>query len=171
MKSLFATIAVLGLLASVSAPVLDACGAKFLVATRAARFQKMQRADRPANILVYQHSDDPEQDAAGVQEFTVALSALLEKVGHTVTVAPTEDALRAAARTNDFNVVMIELDSARRLRADLSSWSPGAAVLPIGQFLTRDQAALAKEEFGQVLRLPAKESQVLSTVQASDRRN
>jgi hypothetical protein len=171
MKSLLVTVVVSAILASVGAGVLEACGAKFLVATRAARFQKMQRAKHPANILVYQHSDDPQVDDAGVAEFAEVLRAMLEKVGHTVTVVPTEDALRSAARTNDFSVVMMELQAARRLNSDVREWSPGAQVLPMGQFLSRSQAALAKEEFGQVIRLPAKDSEVLSSVDESNRRN
>jgi hypothetical protein len=171
MKSLLVTVVISAVLASVGVDVLEACGAKFLVATRAARYQKLQRAAQPANILVFQHSDDSKNDEAGVAEFTVALRDMLERVGHTVTVAQTEDALRAAARTNDFALVMMGLQTARRLSADLREWSPGVHVLPMGQFLSRSQVALAKEEFGQVIRLPAKDSEVLSSVQESSRRN
>lgn len=167
MKNLLVTIAISAIVALASGPVLEACGAKFLVATRAARFQKMQRAAHPANILIYQHSDQPNVDAAGLAEFVEKMRTILERVGHTVTVVESEDALQARVRGADFDVVMMELDAARRLRSDIRTWTPGASVLPIGSFLTTSQAALAKEEFGEVVRIPGSDSQMLSSVQKS----
>ena len=162
MRKLFATMAVMTAIAHLGIPVLEACGAKFLVSTRSAHSQRVQRATRPANILVYQHNDDAE----GV-EFMTKLQEWLKGVGHRVTVVPSEGALREAATTRDFNVVMMQLDEARRLRSDLMSWSPNTAILPMADFVTRPEAARAKKEFGQMLTLPAKESQVFSVVEAA----
>ncbi len=159
MRRLSVTIAVLTVLVHLGGPVLEACGAKFLVATRIARHQRLRYAASPANILVYQHTDDE-----GVVEFSAALHDVLENVGHTVTVVASEDDLQDAARTHDFNIVMMELDVARRLRTDVESWSPDSVVLPMVAFATRPQASRAREEFGLVLRLPAKKSALLSTV-------
>jgi hypothetical protein len=141
-----------------------ACGAKFLVATRSARLQRLQRAARPANILVYQHDTD-----AGVVEFMGALRDTLAGVGHRVTIVESEAALRQAAQTSDFNVVMLQLDQARRLRGNVESWAPDASILPMAAFVTRPDAASAKEEFGQILALPTKTSQLFSVVQAAYR--
>jgi CheY-like chemotaxis protein len=145
-------------------PVLEACGAKFLVATRSARFQRMQRATRPANILVYRHTDE-----AGVVEFIAALESTLERAGHSVTLATSESALRTETQTGEFNVVMMQLDEARRLRSNLAAWEPGAAILPMAAFLTKPQSSQAKQEFGQVLALPLKDTQLFAVVQGAAR--
>jgi hypothetical protein len=160
MRRFLAATAVVMLLADVSVPVLEACGAKFLVATRSARNQRRQRAARPANILVYQHNND-----AGVVEFMGALRGALQDVGHKVTLVASEADLREAAETQKFNIVMLQLDEARRLRETVKSWSPGTAILPMGTFVTRPDAARAKEEFGQMLALPAKTSRLFSVVE------
>jgi hypothetical protein len=64
---------------------------------------------------------------------------------------------------------MLQLDSARRLRDDLKTWLPGAAILPMAAFVTRPEAARAKDEFGQMLPLPAKTTQVFSVVESAYR--
>ena len=164
MRRLVTVFAVIAAVADVGSSVLEACGAKFLVATRSARFQRSQRAIRPARILVYQHSSD-----RGVVEFTPALQETLNGVGHTVTVVAGESALRDAAGSGGYDIVMLQLDEARRLKASVKSWLPNATILPMGAYVTRPAAAAAKEEFGQVLTLPAKTSQLFSVVQAAYR--
>jgi len=164
MRTLIVPIAVLTLFVSIYGPVLDACGAKFLVATRSARFQRARYTTRPAAILVYQHNQD-----AGVAEFLAKLQTTLQGVGHKVTLVAGEAALHDAAATNQFNVVMMHLAEARRLRDDLKSWCPHTSILPMKDFVTRAEAARAKEEFGQMLALPTLDTQVFSMVQAAYR--
>lgn len=164
MRNILASVAILAVSAQFDTGLLEACGAKFLVATRSARFQRAQHTPHPAKILVYQHNRD-----SGVVEFTTALKDTLDGVGHQVTVAAGEAALRDAARGGDFNIVMMDLDEARRLKTDLKSWLPHATILPMGAYVTRPAAAAAKEEFGQVLTLPTKATQLFSVVQAAYR--
>ena len=159
MRKLSVTIATLTILVCLGSPVLEACGAKFLVATRVGRFQKLLFAAHAANILVYRHSSDQK-----LEEFVVKLTGMLEGVGHTVMVATSEAELRDAARTHQFNIVMMELDVARQLRADVASWSAETAVLPMVTYASTPVAARAEREFGQVLKLPALTSALLSTV-------
>jgi hypothetical protein len=155
-------IAMLTVSIQANSQLLEACGAKFLVATRAARFQRIARATHPANILVYQHNDD-----AGVAAFAGSLRDHLNDVGHTVTVVAGETALRAAARRGGYNIVMMQLEEAYRLKTDIRASLPEARILPMGKYVTGPAAAAAKEEFGHVLRLPAKTNEVLSVVQAA----
>ena len=89
---------------------------------------------------------------------------MLEDVGHTVTIAASVDDLRDAARTDEFNIVMMGLGEARRLRDDVGSWSPDLVVLPVMTYAARPDAARAKREFGQVLTAPALTIELLSTV-------
>jgi hypothetical protein len=164
MRKCYVLIAAVTVLGFLGEPVLEACGAKFLVATRSARFQRMQRATRPASILVYRHSEE-----AGVVEFMAALESTLERAGHSVTLVASESALRDQTQTGEFNVVMMQLDEARRLRSNVAAWEPGAAILPMAAFLTRPEASRAKQEFGQVLALPSKETQLFAVVQSAAR--
>lgn len=164
MKKLAIGIVVVTVVSHVGAPVLEACGAKFLVATRSSRFQRMQRATRPANILLYQHSAE-----AGVVEFLDKLGGMLDGVGHKVTLVDSETALRRAVQTGSVNIVMMHLDQARRLRDDLKSWSPSTSILPMRELLTRTEIARAKEEFGHMLALPTKDTQMFAVVQAAYR--
>jgi hypothetical protein len=159
MRKSVIVIAAVAVVAVAAVPVLEACGAKFLVATRSTRFQRLQRAAHPANILVYRHSEE-----AGTIEFMTALETNLKGVGHTVTVVAGESALRAQTRDKEFAVVMMQLDEARRLKSDLAAMEPGAAIVPMAAFLTRPETARAKQEFGQVLTLPSKTSQLFSVV-------
>ena len=67
----------------------------------------------------------------------------------------------------DFNVVMMDLDQARTLRAQIEAWSPDTTILPMVAFATRSERSVAKREFGQVLSLPAAMTRVLSAVDQS----
>ena len=116
------------------------------------------------SILIYQHTAD-----ANVVEFIAELRKLLNGVGHKVTLVTSEAALRDVAGRQRFNVVMMQLDAARRLRSDLTSWSHGAAILPMKEYVPGAEAARVKEEFGQLLKLPATPQDVLSVVRAANR--
>lgn len=164
MRKLIVMVAVLTGLVQMSGPVLDACGAKFIVATKSPRALLAQRATRPATILLYQHTAD-----AGVIEAISELRNLLGGVGHKVTVVTNEAALREVVARQKFNVVMMQLDAARRLRNDLASSSNGAAILPMKEYVLGAEAARVKEEFGQMLKLPATDREVLSVVRHARR--
>jgi hypothetical protein len=164
MRAFVVLVVVLTGFVQMSGRVLEACGAKFIVATKSPRFLLAQRATRPATILLYQHTTDPD-----VVEFIVELRNVLSGVGHKVTVATSEAALRDAAGRQKFTVVMMQLDAARRLRAVLTAWSPGAAILPMKKFVAGAEAARVKEEFGQMLKLPTTDRELLSVVRDAQR--
>jgi CheY-like chemotaxis protein len=164
MRRLIVSAAVLTVCVQLGVPVLEACGAKFLAVTGSARLQRARHTTRPAAILLYQHDSD-----AGLVEFLAKLQKLLTEVGHSVTLVTSEAALRDAAANGEYNLVMIQLDAARRLRSDLQSRSPRAAILPMQAFLTRSQAARMKQEFGHVLQLPTTDRQLFSVVEATSR--
>lgn len=164
MRKLIVLLAVVAGFVDMSGRVLEACGAKFLVGPKSPFFQLGQRTTQPATILIYQHTAD-----ADVVEFIAELRKLLNGVGHKVTLVTSEAALRDVAGRQRFNVVMMQLDAARRLRSDLTSWSHGAAILPMKEYVPGAEAARVKEEFGQLLKLPATPHDVLSVVRAAKR--
>jgi len=161
MKRTLVLVAAVALLSHIGNVVLDACGAKFLVATRSPMFQKLKRSTHPMNILVFQHNQDK-----GVIEFMSALRGSLTGMGHRVTVAVGEAGLRDAA-SGKFDLVMMHLDEARRLKGTVTSTIPAAAILPMKEFPTSPDRADARAEFGRMLVLPAKESDVFSTIEAA----
>ena len=163
MKRLLAAVAVTIVSLQLGTTLAEACGAKFLVATSSALLQRLQRTRHPANILVYQHTRDTD-----VVEFVTKLRSMLTAMGHTVTVADGEDALRGASG-GKFSVVMLKLDEARRLKASLASTLPEATILPMDALVTQPVIAVAKQEFGRMLVLPATTKEVFSTVEAANK--
>ncbi|HLG56887.1 MAG TPA: hypothetical protein VI485_16230 [Vicinamibacterales bacterium] len=163
MKRFIVLVAALILSVPPGAALLEACGAKFLVATGSALWQRSQRTTHPASILVYQHSRD-----ADVVEFVAKLRTMLTAMGHHVTVADGQQALGDASAGN-FNLVMLELDEARRLKASIESKLPNAAILPMDALVTQPVIARAKQDFGRMLVLPATSREVFSTVEAAYR--
>jgi hypothetical protein len=162
MRRFIVLVAVFTLWVPAGTALLEACGATFLVATGSALWQRSQRTRHPANILVYQHSRD-----ADVVEFVAKLRTMLTTMGHHVTVADGQPALSDAS--GNFNVVMLELDEARRLRTSIESKLPNAAILPMDALVTQPVIARAKLDFGRMLVLPATSREVFSTVEAAYR--
>jgi hypothetical protein len=163
MTRLLTVVAAVAMSVQFGTTLLEACGAKFLVATSSAFLQRSQRTRHPANILVYQHTRDTD-----VVEFVTKLRGMLREMGHQVTVADGEAALRDASG-GKFNIVMLKLDEARRLKASLASGLPAAAILPMEALVTQPVIAVAKQEFGRMLVLPATTKEVFSTVEAAYR--
>jgi len=162
MRRLILPAAVLTVCVQLGAPVLEACGAKFLAVTGSARLQRTRHTTRPATILLYQHDSD-----AGLTEFMAKLQNVLIGVGHKVTLVTSEAALRDAAANSEYKLVMMQLGAARRLRSDLQSRSPHAVILPMEAFVTRPERARLKQEFGRVLELPTTDRQLFSVVEAA----
>lgn len=143
-------------------PVLDACGSKFLVGARSARYQRLLVTMNPARILwYYEEKQDTPEDERWDPEF----EAYMEKVGHTIEVAGSFDELRSAMRAGKFDIVILEIDYARELRSELESLSPGSVLLPVLEFPSRPEYSKAKREFGTVLKFPSTESGILSTIE------
>jgi CheY-like chemotaxis protein len=163
MKRLVVAAATLAIVLQCGTTLLEACGAKFLVATGSAFLQRLQRTRQPANILIYQHTRDSD-----VVEFVTKLRAMLRDMGHQVTVADGEAALRDSAG-GKFTVVMLKLDEARRLKVNIASALPNAAILPMDALVTQPVIAVARQEFGRMLVLPATTKEVFSTVEAANR--
>ena len=161
MQKLLAVAAAAIMSVQVGTTLVEACGAKFLVATGSAFWQRSQRSQHPANILVYQHNRDTD-----VVEFVTKLRGMLGAMGHKVTVADGEAGLRDASG-GKFSVVMLKLDEARRLKGSLAAALPNATILPMEALVTQPVIAVAKQEFGRMLVLPATTKEVFSTVEAS----
>lgn len=163
MKRLLFFSLVLAGIALVSEPVLDACGSKFLVGSKAARYQRM-RAVSPANVLVYYKQD---ATTAAEDRWNPEFESTLEQVGYSIEVATDASSFQEAVRGRDFDIVMMGLGDARNLRSDISSLSPHAVLLPVVSFPTRAELSQAKREFGNVLKTPTTMKRLLSVMEKS----
>jgi len=171
MKTLLVAFTATTLVTVAGVGVVEACGAKFLVATRNAKNIKVQRAAQPGRVLVYTHSDDPADTPETVAEATAVIREWLEGVGHTVLVAPDENALRDRVRGDDVDVVIMGVNSARRLKNDIASWAPGTAILPATATPTGAERARIKGEFGEMFVVGDGKRVALASVERSYQRN
>lgn len=163
MKRLLTAITALVIWAQFGPAVMEACGAKFLVATGTAQLQRSQRTKHPARILVYQHSRNADTVA-----FVTKLRDMLKGMGHQVSVADGEAGLKDVSGST-FNVVMLRLEEARRLKSVVTSAQPNATILPMDALVPSPVIAVAKQEFGRMLVLPATTHEVYSIVEDAHR--
>ncbi len=146
--------------------VLDACGSKFLVGARSARYHRLQMTMNPASILwYYEEGPDTPEDERWDPEF----EAWMEKIGHTIELAGDPDELRSAMLGGKFDIVILDIDFAREQRTELESLAVDAVLLPTLLFPTRSEYSKAKREFGTVLKYPATMGGLLSAIDKAQR--
>ncbi len=166
MKKLFLVLVVVGGIVALSDAVLNACGSKFLVSSRGARYQRVLASIQPTSILFYWPEDATTEEE---DRWNPAAEEMLESVGHTVEVSYDADAFLDAARDGGFDVLLLPIDEARRLQADLAALPPGPAVVPLLMFPTRSQYSQAREEYGVVMKLPTTTEKMLAALEKGRR--
>ena len=166
MKKLLLLVVGLGGFAIVSDALLHACGSKFLVSSRGARYQRVLASIKPTDILFYwqQNEKTKEED-----RWNPDAEAMLEEIGHTVDVTFDADAFLGVANNGDFDVLVVPLDEARRLKREIASSSPNAAVLPILYFPTRSEYSQARKEYDVVMKLPTTSAKFLAALEKARR--
>src|SRR6476620_12465412 len=110
---------VVGLVLGVSAlyPAAMACGDKFLMVGRGAKFQRAYASVHPVKSLIYAR---PSTDA-GVAIRDPQLHKALRQAGHAVSVIEDWALLAAALKTTPTDVVLVDVAEAARLRAALAT--------------------------------------------------
>ena len=112
------------------------------------------------------------QDASTSEEerWNPAAEEMLEETaGHTVEVAFDDAEFLGAARTREFEVLVVPIDDANRLRTDLQPLSADSVVVPLLKFPTRREYTAAREEYGIVLKLPATSDKFLAALEKGRR--
>ena len=84
MKKLLLLFVILGGLVVVSDTLLHACGSKFLVSSRGARYQRVLASIKPTNILFYWQQDEKTKEE---DRWNPDAEKMLEDIGHTVVKA------------------------------------------------------------------------------------
>ena len=100
-------------------PIAQACGDKFLMVGRGARFQRAYASVYPGKVLIYARSStDPKAAIRDPQ-----LHKALRQAGHAVSVIEDWALLEQALRTVPVDIVLVDVAEAARLR-DLVASSP-----------------------------------------------
>ena len=162
-KTLLSALVALSCLAVLSREVLDACGSKFLVGGRAARYGRMQAAN-PASVLVYWKQD---ANTPAADRWNPELDSVLEKIGYSIQTVADSQALQSAIQGGEFDIVMMGLDDAKTFQRDVQTLSPDSVLLPFVDFPTRREYNQAKEEFEYVLKTPTTMRRLLSVMAKS----
>lgn len=166
MKKLFLVLLIFGGIVGLSDTVLNACGSKFLVSSKSGRYQRVLASIKPTSILFYWQQDGNTKEE---DRWNPAAEEMLESVGHTVEVSYDADAFLDAAGDGGFDVLVLAIDEARRLQADLAALPPGPAVVPLLMFPTRSQYSQAREEYGVVMKLPTTTEKMLAALEKGRR--
>jgi hypothetical protein len=93
-------------------PVVEACGDKFLMVGRGAKFQRAYASVYPGKVLIYARpSTDPKAAIRDPQ-----LHKALRQAGHTVSIIEDWALLEQALKTVPVDVVLVDVDEAARLQ-------------------------------------------------------
>ena len=101
-------------------PEAVACGDKFLVVGRGARFQRGYVAVHPASLLLI----DTKRNAGEILQ-------PLRRAGHRVDVAHNVDEVRRAVAGKTYDVVLADWSAVPEVRPMVSSAAPSAVFLPV----------------------------------------
>lgn len=158
MKKVVVTLAVsFGVL--LFAPVLFACGDKFVVLGRGVRFQRIHAARHPASILVYMSPGS--RVAQADKEFQ--LQAMLKLAGHKP-VAVEGPGFTHALSSKKYDLVLADLADAAKLEQEASSAPSKPAVVPVLYNPTSAELATAEESYSCVLQASKKNRHLLAVL-------
>ena len=166
MKRLLLFPVVLGGILILKDPLTQACGAKFLVSSAGARYQRVLASIQPTRILWYYEQDEktPEDE-----RWNPDAEKWLNQVGHTLEVTFDADSFLAAAKNGEFDVLLIHIEEARELQNEMAALAPDAAVVPILKFPTRSEYSAGLKEFGLVMKFPTTSEKFLAAIEKARR--
>jgi len=159
-------VAVLGVTAMVGDTWLHACGAKFLVSSRGARYQRVLASIEPTSILWYYVEDE---DAPEDEQWNPDTAKWLKQIGHSLQRVTDADAFLGAAKSGDFDVMLVHIEEARELQNQIALSGTNAALLPILEFPTRSEYSEARKEFGIVMKFPTTSPKFLAAIEKARR--
>lgn len=158
MKKIFSIVIVTALAIATSADALMACGDKFFVPGRGARFVPSPSERAKASVLFYA----PPNSALGKTLLNLKADAALRKAGYKPTLATTQADLSAAASTH-WDIVLVGTADGDIVNQGIpaSSKAHVVAVLPEG---TGAQLAVARGTFPVVVRDPKRNQDILDVL-------
>jgi hypothetical protein len=110
-------VAALVVVASAAYPVVQACGDKFLMVGRGAKFQRAYASVHPGKVLIYARPSTAERAAIRDPQ----LHRALRQAGHAVSVIEDWALLEQALKTVAVDVVLVDAAEATRLQSAIAS--------------------------------------------------
>lgn len=147
------------MLVTASADVL-ACGDKFLVTARGARYQR-GRTTRPAGVLLY--AGVATNLAQGLQ--TLSVDSILKQAGHKVVRAGSAGELDQALSAGGVDVVMADLADATVVETRLGSLAGRPTVLPVLYNASKKELSDARRTFLCALNAPPKKHNLIDAIE------
>lgn len=147
-------IGIAGLLMDTS---LLACGDKFLVAGRGARFQ---RGNARATVLIYAPPASALSGAFG----KLPVDHVLGRAGYQSANAASAEELNAMMKNKGPAVVLVDIADARTVERHASAGSSGPIILPVLSNPSRQELSEARKIWGVVLRSPASGDSLLDAI-------
>jgi len=136
-----------------------ACGDKFLVPGRGPNFGQAYASMQPGRILIYRNSQTKIAELLGRE-----LEETLERVGHSVDIVESPEALQSALNTGRYDVLLADVDDLKRVAEQHASAQHAPVGLPVVYKASWMEVNQLKEKFQAVLNAPSRVSQVLAVV-------
>jgi hypothetical protein len=140
-------------------PSLLACGDKYLVAGRGARFQR--GGPHAMAVLVYA---PPSSSLAEGRLGKVTVDSVLSRAGYKPATVATPQQLADALRSGKADIVLAPAAEARTVERASSAGAPHPTIVPVLDKATRQEFAEARKEWGVALRSPASSDALLDAV-------
>jgi hypothetical protein len=112
-------VVALVVVASAAYPVVQACGDKFLMVGRGAKFQRAYASVHPGKVLIFARPSTAERAAIRDPQ----LHRALRQAGHAVSVIEDWALLEQALRTVPVDVVLVDVAEATRLESAIATSS------------------------------------------------
>ena len=121
------------------APIVEACGDKFLLVGRGARFQRVYASVYPGKVLIFARPSTDTKVAIRDPQ----LHKALRQAGHAVSVIEDWPLLEQAMKTVPVDLVLVDVGEAERLQK-LMDTSPGA---PEPLYVASPRSAAVAKQF------------------------
>lgn len=137
---------------------LLACGDKFLVAGRGARFQR--GGAHGTSVLIY--APPSSTLSAGFRNLSV--DHVLSRAGYHPAVAASAEELGRILKDGNPGIVLADIADARTVEKLVPAGSPGPIILPVLANASRQEVATARKTWGVALKSPASSDSLLDAV-------
>jgi hypothetical protein len=137
---------------------LLACGDKFLVAGRGARFQR--GGARALPVLIYAPLSSTLRGGSG----NLSIESVLSRAGYRPAVAASTEELGRILKQSGPGVVLVDIADAPTVGKHAPAGSSGPVILPVLNNASRRETAEARKTWGVALNSPASSDSLLDAV-------
>jgi hypothetical protein len=137
-----------------------ACGDKFVVLGRGARFQRINASLHPASILIYMNprSHVPAAD----KEFQ--LQSTLKLAGHKAAVVEDRSGLDRALKSGKYDLVLSDLSDAAMVEPQAQAAASKPAVIPVVYNPTGAELVAAEKQYSCIVKASQKNHDLLAVI-------